>query len=698
VFRIVTPILVPALLLGLTEGLLRVAGVGYSTDTFATCRVSGETLCCNNSRFAWQFFPPDIARDFSPFAFAAEKPAGTYRIFVLGESAAQGVPEPAFSLGRLLEAMLRQMYPAQRFEVISLAMPAINSHAIRQIARDCLQQQPDLLVVYMGNNEVVGPYGAGTVFAPLKSRLALIRANIRLKSSRLVQLTDDLRRRLPWGDRTPRRWAGLEMFLGRPVRLQDASLQQVYGHFEANLADIRHLAEGHGVPILFSTVAVNLKDCPPFASEHRDGMSDEQLQTWQQLYRQGMDREEAGDFAGAIDAYRNALIQDPEYAETHFRLGRCYWETQQYDPAAEAFSRACELDTLRFRADEQINQIVRRIAQESRRQGVYFVDAAQAMADASEHHVPGNRWFYEHVHMTFAGNYLVAGALLEQIEPLLPQAIRQARVTEADIPSEQDCAQALGYTALDRYRVADQVLHNFIMRPPFTDQAYHAQRVRQWEADIQTLKNQIDQTPFESYLQAYRQAIERNPSDWHLHWIYASLLASEQVNDQAAALQHYEIVQKALPLWASPYVFMGLAASKLGHLDQGMAYSAKAIALDKTQFEAYFNLGYAYQLQHKDEQAIEHYRLALRYRPGHVNACMNLGVLLFNQGKSDEAIATYQAGLQDVPDCAELRFNLGVIYEKTGRVDDAAAQYRQALDIVPDSAKYRKALGRVSRR
>ena len=40
-----------------------------------------------------------------------EKPPGTYRIFILGESAAMGDPEPAYGAGRYLEALLRERYP-----------------------------------------------------------------------------------------------------------------------------------------------------------------------------------------------------------------------------------------------------------------------------------------------------------------------------------------------------------------------------------------------------------------------------------------------------------------------------------------------------------------------------------------------------------------------------------------------------------
>jgi len=40
-----------------------------------------------------------------------------------------------------------------------------------EIAKDCAHHQADLFILYLGNNEVVGPYGAGTVFTPLSSNL-----------------------------------------------------------------------------------------------------------------------------------------------------------------------------------------------------------------------------------------------------------------------------------------------------------------------------------------------------------------------------------------------------------------------------------------------------------------------------------------------------------------------------------------------
>ena len=51
-------------------------------------------------------------------------------------------------------------------------------HVVRSIVDELARYRPDLFVVYLGNNEVVGPYGAGTVFSPISASSTLIRASI----------------------------------------------------------------------------------------------------------------------------------------------------------------------------------------------------------------------------------------------------------------------------------------------------------------------------------------------------------------------------------------------------------------------------------------------------------------------------------------------------------------------------------------
>ena len=126
----------------------------------------------------------------------AEKPADTYRIFILGESAARGEPEPPYAASRYLEMLLDERYPNTHFEVVNLGITAINSHVILPIARDCAKADGDLWIIYMGNNEMVGPFGAATVFGAKAPPLGFVRLNLAIQRTRIGQLLVDMSRKL----------------------------------------------------------------------------------------------------------------------------------------------------------------------------------------------------------------------------------------------------------------------------------------------------------------------------------------------------------------------------------------------------------------------------------------------------------------------------------------------------------------------
>ncbi|HXY00848.1 MAG TPA: hypothetical protein VEI54_07990, partial [Candidatus Limnocylindrales bacterium] len=161
--RIAFAIAVPVLLLALTEGALRLFHVGYSTSLMEPCTIHGRPSSCYNLFFPAPFFPPGMIKTPQFFSLTPEKPQNAYRIVVLGESAAMGDPDPAYGFSRYLEVMLRERFPATKFEVVNTGMVAINSHVSLLIARDLAPYKPDFYLVYAGSNEVVGPYGPGTV-------------------------------------------------------------------------------------------------------------------------------------------------------------------------------------------------------------------------------------------------------------------------------------------------------------------------------------------------------------------------------------------------------------------------------------------------------------------------------------------------------------------------------------------------------
>jgi hypothetical protein len=152
------------------------------------------------------------------------------------------------------------------FEVINTGITAVNSHVLLPAVRDLAQHKGDLFVLHIGNNEVVGPYGAGTTLTHPGMSLPVIRASILLNSTRLGQLTAAALRP---SETDPSAWRGMEMFLEQQVSAHALALLRVYEHFRRNMRDIIAVARDSGARVLISTVPVNLKDSAPFASLHR---------------------------------------------------------------------------------------------------------------------------------------------------------------------------------------------------------------------------------------------------------------------------------------------------------------------------------------------------------------------------------------------------------------------------------------------
>ena len=172
------------LLTGLEAGL-RLVGFGYSPDFARSTKLPDGTIGWRENRWCTApYFSPELVRRPQAFRLPEKKVPRTYRVFVLGDSAAMGDPEPSFSIGRMLGAMLHAAYPEERFEVVNAAITAINSHVERGIADDCARLEPDLFIVYAGNNEVIGPFGPAGVFAPFLRSEAAVRTAVWLKGTR----------------------------------------------------------------------------------------------------------------------------------------------------------------------------------------------------------------------------------------------------------------------------------------------------------------------------------------------------------------------------------------------------------------------------------------------------------------------------------------------------------------------------------
>lgn len=512
-----TAVFGPLLLLAIIEIGLRVGGVGYSTDLLVPCTVRGAPASCYNLFFAAPFFPAGMVQTPRLYSIPVSKPPRTYRIFVLGESAAMGDPDSAYGFSRYLEVMLRELFPSMKFEVVNTGSVAINSHVSLLIAKELAHQQPDLFIIYSGNNEVVGPYGPGTVLTSSGMNLTLVRADMFFRSTRTGQLVTKL-------GAQKKEWRGMELFLDQQVPASSPLMQRAYANFDRNLRDTIAVARKAGAKIIVATVATNLKDCAPFASLHKNGLKDDALRSWSAQVEQG-DALESNSPADALKFYLSAARIDDDYAELEFRIARCLSKVGDYKSAKEHFLRARDLDALRFRADTRINEINRSVASSSA--GVDLVDADEILSVASPDGIIGSDLVYEHVHLTPEGNYLVARAMFRKIAKSLPSDAGDP--ADSDIPSEAECERQLALTGYDRSRLAADMLGR-LQKPPFTNQLNHSEQLFNLAPKAQP----SDESPYETS-QQYQWAIAKAPDDRMLRLRYGMFLY--KYNRGAAAQQ-----------------------------------------------------------------------------------------------------------------------------------------------------------------
>jgi tetratricopeptide (TPR) repeat protein len=682
-FRLVSVLLLPLLLLALLEGGLRLLGVGYRPGFTVPCQVQGRPADCENPDFGRRFFPPGLARNPSPLVIPAQKGERTFRVFILGESAAQGDPEPAFGFGRYLEVMLAERHPGIRFEVINAGVVAINSHVMLPIARELAGKQGDLFVVYAGHNEVVGPFGRGTVLTSRPGSLPLIRASVALGATRVGQLAAGLGRLAGGGG--PARWGGMEMFLGQQLRAGDPALEAVYGGFERNLADTLAAARAGGAQVVVSTVGSRLRDFAPLASLHRPGLAEAPRRAWEAHFAEAERLEAAGRLGEALAAWRAAEAIDAEQAELQYRLGRAALALGDVDGARRGLTRARDLDTLRFRADSRIDAIIRKVAAAGG-PGVRLVDGAAALAEASPAGLPGGELFYEHVHLAPAGSHRLAAALLPAVEAALPGAWQAVAAGPGPLSLEQ-CQARLAFTGFDRYRVAKEVLAR-LQRPPLSGQSDHAGQVRALELERALGAAE----PFEDSDAAYRAALAARPGDPWLHLDYGILLDTRDVfmsrrggPDAGRSIEQYRLALDAWPQSLEARVRLAEALLRLGRAEEAVAQCRTLQAWRPRSGQAWVTMAWALLRLERYGEVREALQRAAAVDPPVAEVAspgllMRLARALDQGGRSgearrtlDEAIAAWRLRLATDPASPEVLRGLAEALRVAGQAAEADA-------------------------
>jgi tetratricopeptide (TPR) repeat protein len=725
-FRLVALVVIPLILLLGIETALRLGGYGYDPELFKKVTIGNSEFFVNNESFGLRFFPPQLTRGTGPIRMPVHKPAGNYRIFILGESAAMGDPEPAFGAGRYLEALLGERYPGMHFEIINTGITAINSHVILPIARDCAGAGGDLWIIYMGNNEMVGPFGAATVFGDKAPPLGFVWLNLAIQKLRLGQLLVELGRKLKGGNAAAPSWGGMEMFVGNQLPVDDPRKDVVYHNFSRNLEDIVNAGLGSGAKILLNTMAVNLKDCAPFASLANSNLPTTKRAQFDQYLANGVKEQEQEDFAGAARDFEAAARFDPQAAELQFRWGESLLRLTNFVAARERLQMACDDDALPFRTDSRLNALIAATGRKLANDNLVLFDASAALATNMPSGLLGDETFYEHVHFNMDGNYRLGCAWAEQVAKMLPAEITHAAATNR-WASQSACDLRLGLSDWNR----ELILKNMIGRleqQPLSGQLGNAARVKNLEARLKELRSQMN-APNAAQAEAdFQAALRQAPDDYFLRGNYAVFLQSSAGN-LPQAMEQWRQVHELLPQdylacfelgrmlelqrqWAEAGTWFQRAVELRPTLTESWFEMGKVLASQENYADAFASFATAQRQRPKDPQiylysgkalaklnrhgeAIEKYRKAIQLNPADWEPHYELGGEMDAVNQLDAARNEFGEAARLNPNYSRTHFNYGVLLAKLGRLDEARTEFNETIRLEPDYKKAQTCLAQL---
>ena len=380
-------IAVPVLFFVLLELGLRIFGYGFNYDQWETV-VDGKLML--SQEIAKRYFYNTTTIPVSnQDIFDAQKKPNAFRVFVLGGSSAAGYPfSPMGSFSRYIRDRLKLIYPSSEIEVVNLSMTAVNSYTIRDLFPGVLEQKPDLILIYAGHNEYYGALGVGSMESLGTSRKMV---NLLLYLNRF-KTVEFLRNTIQWimklfsgNDEKPSGTLMSRMAKEQSIGFDTDTFNDGISQFKGNIRDVLDMAKEKNVPVILSTLTSNLKDQPPFISTKTD------------------------DFPAADKIYIRA--------KTELNNGN-------YKVADSLFRYAKDLDALRFRAPEKMNNVIASLSKEYK---LPLVNVDSAFASISPDGIVGSNLMTDHLHPKLKG-YLYLGKLffkkMEQTN-LLPKSERK---------------------------------------------------------------------------------------------------------------------------------------------------------------------------------------------------------------------------------------------------------------------------------
>lgn len=367
-------LLLPLVFLCFIEIMLRLFNYGFDPSLFIK-DPDQEGYMMMNPTASYKFFSTTAnATQGNRERFSTVKPKNTFRIFVIGESTTAGYPYMHNgSFHRWLQYRLMHQYPDLNFEVINVSLTAVNSYTVVDFAKQIVNNEPDLVLVYTGHNEYYGALGIGST-SQIKGNNTWIKLVIKLRQLKLVQLSDriiDAVAKLSGRKIDKRENLMKRMVTKQQIAYQSADFNRGIAQFSNNMDELCRLLSKKHIPTVISTLVSNEKDLKPFIN--------------------------AGKFS----------------AQKHYAAGQKQYANGDFKAAKANFVLAKEYDQLRFRAPESFNQIISKLCKQY--PGIYLADTRALFEKNETGGIVGKETILEHVHPNLLGYAIMSESFYQQI-------------------------------------------------------------------------------------------------------------------------------------------------------------------------------------------------------------------------------------------------------------------------------------------
>ena len=372
-------ILLPLIVLIFIEIGLRIFGYGYDLRLFIEDQQNKGYLVMNPHASKRYFTENENATIGTFESFRKRKSPETFRIFVLGESTTLGYPYMHnVSFHRWLSYRLRHTFPEKQFEIVNLSLTAVNSYTVLGFAKELVNYEPDAVLIYCGQNEYYGTLGVGST-SRLGSNRFVIQSLLRLRSSRMVQFLGNSYSRIRQaigGKKTDQRENLMKrMAAKQEIPHNSSDYKRGIQQFQTNMESVCQVLTNKNIPVFISNLVSNEKDLKPFISSKTDSATS---------------------------------------AEYQYSLADAAFRSNNFAKAKGIYLKAKDLDMLRFRAPEAMNEIIAGLPQKF--QSVYLVDTKKLFEAHSPHGIIGSETILEHVHPNILGYGLMSEAFYQAIK------------------------------------------------------------------------------------------------------------------------------------------------------------------------------------------------------------------------------------------------------------------------------------------